>query len=370
MFLTLGCYPLIDKVSFSRLFGRSGFGWPNQDYLLDDFRDKTVLITGAGGSIGAALCLYIASLPVRKLILLGRGEHSLYAVSHHISAHSEVDIDLTLVDVQNIQQMEHTFSIHKPELVFHTAAYKHVNMLERFPSQAVLNNVLGTCNVVRSCQKVEAERLVSISTDKAVEPTSILGATKKLCECTLKQHSENSATDLVSVRFGNVFRSSGNVVALFEQQAQNDRRITITDPDAQRFYMDVEDATHTVLSATKEGQSGEVAILDMGKPITISALADGLVTSLGLKPHDDVRYDYVGLQPGEKLLERLYTDIEEENMRRVGPLIYTQTDMGGKVLYDEHTVEKLIESARVQDDAKVRSLLIESVPGYNPIHSE
>ena len=360
---------MTDKISFSRLFDRNGFNWSSQEDLAGIFRSKTILVTGAGGSIGAALCLHLASLPVRKLVLLGRGEHSLYSVSHRLLAYPDVDFDLALVDIQNLQQLDYTLALHKPDIAFHAAAYKHVNMLERFPSQAVLNNVVGTQNVMRACQKAGVGRLVSISTDKAVKPTSILGATKKLCECVLRKHAQNSATDLVSVRFGNVFRSSGNVVAFFEQQAQNDRRITITDPNAQRFYMDIEDATHTVLCATKEALSGEVAILDMGEPITIGALADGLVKSLGLKPHDDVHYEYVGLQPGEKLLERLYTDAEGERMRRVGQMMYTQTDMGGNVLYDERAVEELIDSAFTQDDPKVRALLTESVPGYMPIQS-
>ena len=359
-----------DKLSFSRLFDRSGFDWSDLECQAGHFRDKTVLVTGAGGSIGSALCLHIASLKPCKLVILGRGEHSLYSVSRHLLAYPDVDFDLALVDIQNLQQLEYTFALHKPDVAFHTAAYKHVNILEQFPSQAVLNNVLGTQNVMRACQKAGVGRLVSISTDKAVEPTSILGATKKLCECMLRKHAKNSVTDLVSVRFGNVFRSSGNVVALFEQQAQNDRRITITDPNAQRFYMDIEDATQTVLCATKEALSGEVAILDMGEPITIGTLADGLVKSLGLNPHDDVHYDYVGLQPGEKLLERLYTDAEEKSMRRVGPMMFTQTDIGGNVLYDDRAVEELIDSAFTQDDAQVRSLLTETVPGYTPIHSE
>lgn len=359
-----------DKLSFSRLFDRSGFDWADLECQVGHFRDKTVLVTGAGGSIGSALCLHIASLQPRKLVILGRGEHSLYSVSRRLCAYPDIDFDLALVDIQNLQQLEHTFALHKPDVAFHAAAYKHVNMLERFPYQAVLNNVLGTQNVMQACQKVGVERLVSISTDKAVEPTSILGATKKLCECMLRQHAQNSVTGLVSVRFGNVFRSSGNVVALFEQQARNDRRLTITDSNAQRFYMDIEDATQTVFCATKEALSGEVAILDMGEPITIGALADGLVKSLGLNPHDDVHYEYVGLQPGEKLLERLYTDPEEESMRRVGPMIFTQTDMGGNALYDECAVEELISSAFTQDDTQVRSLLTESVPGYTPIQSE
>jgi FlaA1/EpsC-like NDP-sugar epimerase len=352
------------------LFNRPGFSWPDQQDLASEIAGKIVLVTGAGGSIGSALCLHIASLKPCKLVILGRGEHSLYSVSRRLLAYPDVDFDLALVDIQNLQQLEYTLALHKPDIAFHVAAYKHVNMLERFPCQAVLNNVLGTQNVMLVCQEARVERLVSISTDKAVEPTSILGATKKLCECMLRKHAQNSATDLVSVRFGNVFRSSGNVVTLFKQQAQTDRRITITDPNAQRFYMDIEDATQTVLCATKEALSGEVAILDMGEPITIGALADGLVKSLGLKPHDDVHYEYVGLQPGEKLLERLYTYAEEERMRRVGPMMFTQTDMGENVLYDERAVEELIDSARVQYDDQVRSLLTETVPGYIPIHSE
>ena len=355
---------------FSILFDRSRFVWPDQQYFADCIAGKIVLVTGAGGSIGSALCCHIASLEPRKLIVLGRGEHTLHLVQRCLSTFPSISVELALVDIQNLRQLDHTFDLHKPELVFHTAAYKHVNMLERFPSQAVLNNVLGTQNVMLACQKAGVGRLVSISTDKAVEPTSILGATKKLCECMLKKHAQNSVTDLVSVRFGNVFRSSGNVVALFEQQAQTDRRIIITDPNAQRFYMDIEDATHTVLCATKEALSGEVAILDMGKPITIGALADGLVKSLGLKPHDDVHYEYIGLQPGEKLLERLYTYAEEERMRRVGPMMFTQTDMGENVLYDERAVEELINSAFTQDDAKIRSLLAACVPGYTPAGNE
>ena len=139
--------------TFSNLFDRPNFIWPNQHSISDSPTNKTVLVTGAGGSIGSALCLYIASLSPRKLILLGRGEHSLYSVSHRLSAYPDVDFDLALVDIQNLQQLEHTFALHKPDIVFHTAAYKHVNVLERFPSQAVLNNVLGTQNVMRACQQ-------------------------------------------------------------------------------------------------------------------------------------------------------------------------------------------------------------------------
>ena len=356
--------------SFSELFGPSTFSLSDPHSLEEVVANKTILVTGAGGSIGSALCDKIAPLRPHKLILLGRGEHSLYTASRGLTTnYPDLYLEIALADIQDNEQLYHVFTNYKPEIVFHTAAYKHVNMLERFPSQAVLNNVLGTRNVMRVCQDSQVERLAFISTDKAVEPTSVLGATKKLCECILRQHAQNSVTDLVSVRFGNVFRSSGNVVALFEQQAQTDRRITITDPNAKRFYMDVEDATITVLSATKEALNGEVAIMHMDEPVTIGALADELVKSLGLKPNEDVRYDYIGLQPGEKLRERLYTEVEEENMRRVGPMMYTKTDMRG-FSYDESVIETLLECARAQDDAKVKTFLASCVPGYTPVGGE
>jgi FlaA1/EpsC-like NDP-sugar epimerase len=355
--------------TFSDLFDRPNFTWPNKHLIADSLTNKTVLVTGAGGSIGSALCLYIASLSPRKLILLGRGEHSLYTVQRRLLTYLGVDFDLALADIQNPQQIEHVFELHNPEFVFHTAAYKHVNMLERFPCQAVLNNVMGTLNVMYASQHAGAERFVSISTDKAVEPTGILGATKKLCECILYNQASQSRTDLISVRFGNVFRSSGNVVASFEQQAKKEARLTITDPNAQRFFMDIENAVQTVLSAAKEAQNGEVAILDMGDPITIRALADALVESLGLKSHEEVKYDYIGLQSGEKLIEKLYTEAEAGTMRRVGSMMYTKTDMSG-FSYDESVVETLIECARTQDDAKIRSLLAACVPGYTPAGNE
>ena len=355
--------------SFSTLFNRKSFQWPNQQHLSEGIAGKTILVTGAGGSIGSALCLHIASLQPRKLVLLGRGEHSLYAIQRRLSSFSDTNIELALGDIQEIRQLEHIFALHRPQLIFHTAAYKHVNMLEQFPCQATLNNVLGTLNVMQVSRNIESERLVFISTNKAVNPTSLLGATKKLCECMLNQHVLDSVTDLVSVRFGNVFRSSGNVVELFEKQVRDHRRITITDPNAQRFYMDVEDATHTVVNATLEAQTGEVAIMDMGSPITIGTLADGIVESLGLKPHEDVYYDYIGLQHGEKLVEQLYTEVESERIRRVGPIMYTQTDMEG-VPYGMGMIDELINRAQEQNSAKVRSFLNKYMPTHIPVHSE
>ena len=357
-------------MSFSELFHRSAVTWPSHQISSEYFANKTVLITGAGGSIGSALSSHIASLQPRKLILLGRGEHSLYAVMSRLStAYPDVDLQPILVDIQSLSQLNYVFANSNIELVFHTAAYKHVNILEKSPCQAVLNNVLGTRNVVRASQHAKVDRLIFISTDKSVEPVGILGATKKLCECMLSREAIRSVTDLVSVRFGNIFRSSGNVVGLFEQQAKRDRCITITDPNAIRFFMDIEDATHTIITAGMEAEDNEVAILDVGEPIRVGELADSIVKSLNLIPHVDVRYDYIGLQPGEKLIEKLYTDAEEATMRRIGSMMYTRTDISD-FLDDESAIESLIERARAQDDAMVRLILAKCVPGYTPMVNE
>ena len=341
------------NTSFSELFHREAVTWPSRQVFSEYFANKTVLITGAGGSIGSALSSHIASLQPRKLILLGRGEHSLYAVMNRLSTeYPDVDLQPVLIDIQSPSQLNYVFANSNIELVFHTAAYKHVNILEKSPCQAVLNNVLGTRNVVRASQHAKVDRLIFISTDKSVEPVGILGATKKLCECILSRETIHSATDLVSVRFGNIFRSSGNVVGLFERQAKRNRCITITDPNALRFFMDIEDATYTIITAGLEAENNEVAILDVGEPIRVGELAESIVKSFDFVPHVDVRYDYIGLQPGEKLIEKLYTDAEEVTMRRVGSMMYTRTDMSD-FLDDESVIETLIERARDQDDATV-----------------
>jgi FlaA1/EpsC-like NDP-sugar epimerase len=273
-------------------------------------KGKVLLVTGAGGSIGSELARQVARFEPRELLLIDRSENSLFQLGLELSAQApHQPFTPRVADIQDVSTMREIFALHRPEVVFHAAAYKHVPMMERHCFQAVANNVFGTYNVALLARQFGAQMFVMISSDKAVNPTNIMGVTKRVAELIiLGLHSER--TRYVAVRFGNVLGSNGSVVPIFQQQIRDGGPVTVTHPDAKRYFMTIPEAVQLVLQASTIGRNSEIFVLDMGKPIRIVDLAHTLIRLAGLSPNDDIPIAFTGLRPGEKLFEELVLEGE------------------------------------------------------------
>ena len=273
--------------------------------------NKTVLVTGAGGSIGSELCRQISKFKPKKLILLGHGENSLFIIENELKkTFPDVVCKSIIASIQDRKRIENVFSSHHPDVVFHAAAHKHVPLMESNPAEAIKNNVFGTKNMAECAHQFGAERFVLISSDKAVNPTSIMGVTKRIAEMFVQYLDETSNTKFVSVRFGNVLESRGSVVPLFKQQIKEGGPVTVTHPDMVRYFMTIPEAVQLVIQAGAIAQGGEIFVLDMGEPVKISKLARDLIRLSGLQPDKDIKIEYTGIRPGEKLFEELLTSEE------------------------------------------------------------
>lgn len=264
-------------------------------------KDKTILITGAGGSIGSEISRQCEKFGAKKLILLDHSEYNLYAIASEIQ---KAETALVMQSVVNREFLDETFKKYKPEIVIHAAAYKHVPLVEANIEEAILNNVVGTKNVIDMSIKYGVKKFVMISTDKAVRPTNVMGTTKRICEL-YSQNSNGNGTDIVAVRFGNVLGSSGSVIPKFKSQIENGQNITVTHPDITRYFMLIPEACELVLQAGAIGSGGELFILDMGEPIKIVDLAQKMIELSG---RVDIKIEFTGLRPGEKLYEELLID--------------------------------------------------------------
>ena len=272
---------------------------------------KTVLITGAGGSIGSEISRQISRVGAREIILLGRGENSIYEIYQELKVKFPDQLYRTVIaNITDAQRMEEVFARYQPQVVFHAAAHKHVPLMEIQPAEAVRNNVFGTRNVAELADRFSSEIFVLISTDKAVNPTSVMGATKRCAELVLQEINQHSSTKFVTVRFGNVLGSRGSVVPLFEKQIAAGGPVTITHPEMTRFFMTIPEAVQLVLQAGSQAEGGEVFLFDMGKPVKIRDMAYDLIQLHGLQPDKDIKLVYTGLRPGEKLYEELLTSEE------------------------------------------------------------
>jgi FlaA1/EpsC-like NDP-sugar epimerase len=269
---------------------------------------KRVLVTGAGGSIGSELCRQIAKMSPCSLTLLGKGENSIYEIDSELRGkYDGFAIEPVIADVRDHGRINSIFAQVKPQVVFHAAAHKHVPLMEYQPKEAVCNNIFGTKTVAEAADRSGAEVFVMISTDKAVNPTSVMGATKRVAELIIQNMSKISATKFVAVRFGNVLGSRGSVIPLFKKQIAKGGPITVTHPDMQRYFMTIPEASQLVLQAGAIAKGGEVFVLDMGDPVKITDMACDLVELSGLVPHKDIKIMFTGLRPGEKLFEELLT---------------------------------------------------------------
>lgn len=280
-------------------------------------KDKVVMVTGGGGSIGSELCRQIAANEPRQLIIVDIYENNAYAIQQELLQKygTKLDLKVLIASVRDSKKMDRLFDEYRPQLVFHAAAHKHVPLMEDAPEEAVKNNIFGTYNVANAADRYGAERFVLISTDKAVNPTNVMGATKRVCEMVIQSMAARSRKTLfMAVRFGNVLGSNGSVIPLFKEQIEAGGPVTVTHPDIVRYFMTVPEAVSLVLEAAYMGRNGRIFVLDMGKPVKILELAENLIKMAGFIPYKDIKIVFSGLRPGEKLYEELLMD--EEGLMR------------------------------------------------------
>ena len=271
-----------------------------------------ILITGAGGSIGSELCRQVAAFGPTRLVLVEQAENALFHIHRElVASHPALDLVPAIADITDASRMNRLFADHKPFMVLHAAAHKHVPMMEWNPGEAVRNNVFGTRICADLADRHGVERFVLISTDKAVRPTSVMGATKRVAELYLQGLAAESATKFVAVRFGNVLGSAGSVIPIFKEQIAAGGPVTVTHPDMERYFMTIPEASQLVLQAGVMGKGSEIFILDMGEPVKIVDLAEDLIRLSGLRPGEDIEVEFTGVRPGEKLFEEL--SAEQEN---------------------------------------------------------
>ncbi len=328
-------------------------------------KGKRVLVTGAAGSIGAELCRQIASFSPSCLILFDLNENDMYLLELELrEEYPALNIVMVMGDVRDIGLLKHVFSKNKPQLIFHAAAYKHVPMMEVIPSAAIKNNAIATRNLIYAAGHYRVERFVYISTDKAVCPTSIMGITKRIGEMLIQAKDAKSPTKFMAVRFGNVLGSQGSVVPLFKRQISKGGPVTVTHPEAQRYFMSASEAAGLVLQAGALGRGGEIFVLDMGQRIKIYDLAVNLITLSGFRPHQDIEITFRGLRPGEKLSEDALHDEEKDRATKNNRIFVTAPESFPikKLIRDIKELENL---AKVMNEESILRKIEEMVPKYD-----
>lgn len=329
-------------------------------------KDKTVLVTGGGGSIGSELCRQLVSHKPKCLVIFDIYENNAYDIQQELKIkYPDANVVTLIGSIRNTSRLESVFEQYKPDIVYHAAAHKHVPLMEVSPNEAIKNNVVGTWNVAKMADKYGVKKFVMISTDKAVNPTNVMGATKRICEMIIQSFNEKSNTDFVAVRFGNVLGSNGSVIPLFKRQIEAGGPVTVTHPDIIRYFMTIPEAVSLVLQAGAYAKGGEIFILDMGEPVKIDDLAKNLIRLSGYTLGVDMEIKYTGLRPGEKLYEELL--MNEEGMQDTdNKLIH----IGRPIEFDkEHFYEKLEElkeMAYAEDSADIRKKIMEVVDTYHP----
>jgi FlaA1/EpsC-like NDP-sugar epimerase len=335
------------------------------DRIRGRIANKVILITGAGGSIGSELVRQAASLGARQLILLDRSENDLFKLGHELSRKfPQLDYIPVVGDIQDVTLLREVFSTYRPQSVFHAAAYKHVPMMERNCFQAITNNIFGTYNVALLARQNRVEDFVLISSDKAVNPTNIMGVTKRVAEL-IMQGLQDKGTRFTAVRFGNVLGSNGSALPLFEQQIAAGGPVTVTHPDVLRYFMTIPEAVQLVLQASSMGQGGEIFVLDMGKPVRILDLVRNLIRLSGLEPDRDIKIEFVGLRPGEKMFEELKLDGED-----IRPTAHDKIRLltGSKISFEQMSVwlDQLSVLVGAKNVHGLVNKLVEIVPEYWP----
>ena len=367
-----GMYQLVNgEVSISKLrdievedlLGRDPIS-VDMDSILGYVQGKKVLVTGGGGSIGSELCRQIADHKPKQLIIIDIYENSVYDVQQELKVkHPELDLVVLIASVRNTNRMNGIFSQYRPDIVYHAAAHKHVPLMEDSPTEAVKNNVFGTFKTAQAAAMSGVKRFVMISTDKAVNPTNIMGASKRICEMIIQTFNKHYNTEFVAVRFGNVLGSNGSVIPLFKKQIAEGGPVTVTHPEIIRYFMTIPEAVSLVLQAGAYAKGGEIFVLDMGEPVRILDLAQNLIRLSGYRVGEDIKIEFTGLRPGEKLYEELLMD--EEGMRdTANKMIH----IGRPIELDEHEFFMQLKELKdecVIESSDIRPLIQKIVPTYH-----
>lgn len=338
----------------------------DMDIVEHYIRDKVVLVTGAGGSIGSEICRQIMRVGPKQLLLLGHGENSIYLINQELkNIYKDGPIIPIIADIRDKQQLDQIFTQYNPQVVFHAAAHKHVPLMEIQPMAAVLNNIYGTRNVADVAGRHGVERFVMISTDKAVNPTSVMGATKRVAEKVIISMNDTYDTKYITVRFGNVLGSRGSVIPLFKKQIEAGGPVTVTDPEMTRYFMTIPEASQLVLQAGAMGKGGEVFLLDMGEPVKIIDLARNMIRLSGLEPDKDIHIKITGLRPGEKKYEELLTSEEGTNRTNHTKIFEAPLDTVDR----DWLIEKISTFDSCETDMDVIGVLQDIIPTYTPNHN-
>ena len=350
------------KVEIEDLLGREPIKI-QLDKIMEYVSDKVVLVTGGGGSIGSELCRQIAAHAPRRLIIVDIYENNAYEIQQELKYnYPKLDLVVLIASVRNTHRIESIFKTYQPDIVYHAAAHKHVPLMEDSPNEAIKNNVFGTYKTAKAADKYGTKRFVLISTDKAVNPTNIMGASKRICEMIIQTMNNCSKTDFVAVRFGNVLGSNGSVIPLFKKQIEQGGPVTVTHPDIIRYFMTIPEAVSLVLQAGALAKGGEIFVLDMGEPVKIVDLAKNLIRLSGFRPYEDIDIEFTGLRPGEKLYEELL--MSEEGLQETeNRLIH----IGKPIEMDEKRFLKQLEELQKianEDSAGIRKKVQEIVPTY------
>ncbi len=336
----------------------------NNDEIFRAIRGHKVLVTGGGGSIGSELCRQIAKAKPDQLIIFDIYENNAYEIQQELKrAYPQLDLVVLIGSVRNSNRINQVMHTYKPDIVYHAAAHKHVPLMEESPNEAIKNNVLGTYKTAMAAAKVGAKKFVLISTDKAVNPTNIMGASKRLCEMVVQMMNRKTDTDFVAVRFGNVLGSNGSVIPLFKKQIAEGGPVTVTDKDIIRYFMTIPEAVALVLQASYYAEGGEIFVLDMGDPVRIDDMARNLIRLSGYEPDVEIPIVYTGLRPGEKLYEELLMD-EEGLQDTANEMIH----IGHPIDMDDEWFEeklKLLDKVSRQDSSRIKEIVAEIVPTYH-----
>lgn len=335
----------------------------NLDEILGYVSNKVIMVTGGGGSIGSELCRQIAGHNPGQLIIFDIYENSVYDLQQELKENfPELNFIVLIGSVRNTHRVESIMAKYKPNIIYHAAAHKHVPLMEDSPNEAIKNNVFGTYKTALAADKYGVERFVMISTDKAVNPTNIMGASKRMCEMVVQMMSRRSKTEFVAVRFGNVLGSNGSVIPLFKKQIQQGGPVTVTHPDIIRYFMTIPEAVSLVLQAGAYAKGGEIFVLDMGEPVKILDLAKNLIRLSGYVPDDDIAIAFTGLRPGEKLYEELL--MEEEGLQETANRLI---HIGKPIEFDEELFKEQLEELYIlanEDSSDIKEAVRQIVPTY------
>ena len=368
-----GIYQLLnEEVSVSRLrdveitdlLGRAQVKVNNSE-ILQTLSDKVILVTGGGGSIGSELCRQIAASSPKMLIIFDIYENNAYTIQQELKRlYPDMKLITLIGSVRNTRRIDTVIETYRPDIVFHAAAHKHVPLMEDSPNEAIKNNVEGTYKTALAAAKHGVKKFVLISTDKAVNPTNIMGASKRLCEMIIQMMDRHSDTDFVAVRFGNVLGSNGSVIPLFKKQIAEGGPVTVTDKRMIRYFMTIPEAVSLILQASYYAHGGEIFVLDMGEPVKIDDMARNLIRLSGYVPDEDIKIVYTGLRPGEKLYEELLMD-EEGITETENELIF----IGKPIKMDDEDFMKkldLLDEASREESDRIKEIVAEIVPTYHP----